>query len=213
MTGAKALSPAAAARTAAMSSWGGAASCNPHVLAYNSEKPRKPPINVGFRWCARRDSNPRPQPGATLPAGVQGMLNDLIARAQASGATVTTSTGVIGDASRPVPGAPGGSLTPEETAQALAGGAAALGLQPMNARLIAAHEVQMPAGFATVPGGTWDLTLDLAPAGGSGYSTVLRINFSSEQKRQAIAEVGRELPVLADPARHDRIMIDTSRLI
>jgi hypothetical protein len=133
--------------------------------------------------------------------------------ARASGATVTTSTSVVGDASRPVPGAPGGGLTPEETAQALAGGAAALGLQPMNARLIAAHEVHVPAGLPTVPGGTWDLTLDLAPIGGPGYTTVLRINFSSEQKRQAIAAVGRELPVLADPARHDRIMIDTSRLI
>jgi hypothetical protein len=60
------------------------------------------------------------------------------------------------------------------------------------------------------PGGVWDLTLDVAA--NPGYTTVLRINFSSPAKRQQIAVVGHQLPVLADPSRHDRIAIDTSRL-
>jgi hypothetical protein len=77
------------------------------------------------------------------------------------------------------------------------------------ATVLAAHEV--PAGGAeAAPGGVWDLTLDVTAT--PGYTTVLRVNFSSPEKRQRIAVVGRELPVLSDPSRHDRIAIDTTRL-
>ena len=78
--------------------------------------------------------------------------------------------------------------------------------------MLAAHQVDVPAGMPNGPGGTWDLTLDVAPTTGEGYSTVLRITFSTPERRASIAAVGRELPVLADPDRHDRIAVDTSRL-
>jgi hypothetical protein len=152
-------------------------------------------------------------PTAGVPAQAQSMIDDIIARAQAAGATVTTSyrTEVVGAPGRPVPGASGGGLTPNESAQAMSGGGAALGLQPTTATVLAAHEVPLPAGLATPsPGGVWDLTLDVA--GSPGYTSVLRITFSSVQKRQQVAAVGRSLPVFADPNRHDRIAVDTSRL-
>ncbi len=149
----------------------------------------------------------------SLPPQVQSMVNDLVSRAQASGATVTTSyaTDVVGAPGRPTPGAAGGGLTPEQSAQAAAGGAAAIGLEPTTAKVLAAHEVPIPAGVVgAAPGGVWDLTLDVAAT--PGYTAVIRINFSSPAKRSQIAVVGRELPVLSDPANHDRIAIDTSRL-
>lgn len=148
-----------------------------------------------------------------VPAQYQTMINDIVSRAQAAGATVTTSyqTEVVGAPGRPVPGSTGGGLTPAESAQAAAGGAAAIGLQPTTATVLAAHEVPIPPGLSvSAPGGVWDLTLDVA--GTPGYSAVLRITFSSPAKREQIAAVGRTLPVLADPANHDRIAIDTSRL-
>jgi hypothetical protein len=110
---------------------------------------------------------------------------------------------------RPAPGQPGGGLTPEETAAALGGQAAAMGLAPTTATVLASHEVAPDVG----PGGTWDLTLDVAPAGGAtGYTTVVRISFSSPAKRADIAATGRVLPVLADPTHPDRIAIDATRL-
>ncbi|MCU1527510.1 MAG: hypothetical protein JWP75_1273 [Frondihabitans sp.] len=158
-----------------------------------------------------------PQPGmpdlAALPPQYQSMMSDLIARAQAAGATVSTSseTTVVGAGGRAVPGAPGGGLTPEETASVLAGGAAGLGMQPTTATVLAAHEIPIPAGTpGAAPGGVWDVTLDVA--GAPGYTTVMRIGFSSPEKQRTIAAVGRQLPVLADPTRHDRIAVDTTRL-
>jgi hypothetical protein len=150
---------------------------------------------------------------AGFPPQYQSMVNDLVARAQAAGATITTPYGTQATdaASRPAPGMPGGGLTPAESAQAIAGGGAALGLQPTVATVLAAHEVPVPAGTPGVaPGGVWDLTLDVTAT--PGYTTVLRLNFSSPEKRQQVAAVGRQLPVLGDPTHHDRITVDTTRL-
>jgi hypothetical protein len=150
---------------------------------------------------------------AGFPPKYQSMVNDIVARAQAAGATVSTSyeTQVAGAPGRPAPGMPGGGLTPAESAQAMAGNGAALGLQPTVATVLAAHEVPVPAGVVgAAPGGVWDLTLDVTAT--PGYTTVLRINFSSVEKRQQVAAVGRQLPVLSDPTRHDRITVDTARL-
>jgi hypothetical protein len=157
--------------------------------------------------------NPFAAAAAGLPPQYQSMVGDIVARAQAAGATVTTSyeTQVVGAPGRPAPGAPGGGLTPAESAQAMAGGGAAIGLQTTVATVLAAHEVPVPAEVpGAAPGGVWDLTLDVTAT--PGYTTVLRINFSSPEKRQQIAVVGRQLPVLGDPTRHDRIAIDTTRL-
>lgn len=128
-------------------------------------------------------------------------------QAQASGATASTSYEVVGAPGRPQPGQAGGGLTPE---QASAGGA---GLQPATGRVLAVHEVVVPAGLSGAgAGGTTDLTLDVALADGTGYSTSMRITFSTPEKHDAIAIVGRSLPVLVNPAAHDQVMIDTSKL-
>ncbi|MEF2977992.1 hypothetical protein [Subtercola sp. YIM 133946] len=118
---------------------------------------------------------------------------------------------VLAAPGRPAPGARGGGLTPAESAQAAAGGAGALGLRSTTAIVLAAHEVAVPSDLgAAAPGGVWDVTLDVDAA--PGYSTVMRISFSTPDKRARIASIGRQLPVLADPIRQDRIMIDTFRL-
>lgn len=151
---------------------------------------------------------------AGLPPEAAAMVADIVARARAAGATVTTdvTTSVVGADGRAAPGASGGGLTPAESAQAVSGGAAALGLQPMNARVLAAHRIAVPAGMPDAPGGTWDLTLDVVGPGGTGWSSTTRISFSSAERRATVAAIGRTLPVLADPVRHDRLAIDTTRL-
>ena len=52
---------------------------------------------------------------------------------------------------------------------------------------------------------------NLLPSGG-GYSTTMRIGFSTPEKRARIAAVGTTLPVLVNPAARDQIAIDTGRL-
>jgi hypothetical protein len=119
---------------------------------------------------------------------------------------------VLSAPGRPLPGTPGGGLSPQESAQVAAGGAAALGLQPMTGTVIAAHQLEVPASMPQAPGGTWDLTLDVTPPAGPGFTTVLRIGFSSPTRKTEIASIGRVLPVVSDPAHPDRIAIDTTRL-
>ena len=164
--------------------------------------------------AARRAAPRDDEPAAGGAPGLPPEIAALVARAEAAGATVSTSTTttVVGADGRALPGASGGGLTPEESGRATAGGAAALGLRPLDARVLAAHRIDVPAGLPDAPGGTWDLTLDVDGGGGTGWSTVLRISFSTPARRAEIAAVGRSLPVLADPQRHDRIAIDTARL-
>jgi hypothetical protein len=123
------------------------------------------------------------------------------------------ATGVVGDASRAIPGSAGGGLTPEQAAAALSGNGGGFGLQQASGRVIAAHEVPVPDGAGTAPGGVVDLTLDVTPTSGAGYSTKMRISFSTPEKRAAIARVGRDLPLLVNPTAQDQVVIDTSRLV
>jgi hypothetical protein len=153
-------------------------------------------------------------PGA-MPPELQSVLDSLTQAARASGTTVSYSTEshVVGDPSRPLPGTAGGGLTPEQVAAAISGGAHAAGLEPATARVLAAHDVPIPADLpGAPPAGTVDLTLDVVMPTGDGYSTTIRIGFSTLEKRSRVAVVGMTLPVLVNPAARDQVAIDTSRL-
>jgi hypothetical protein len=140
------------------------------------------------------------------PAQAQSMIDDLIARAKAGGATVTTSYEIVGAPGRAQPGQAGGGLAPEQAA-------AGIGLQQATAKVLAAHDVVVPAGLSGAgAGGTTDLTLDVTLADGTGYSASMRITFSTPEKHDAICAIGRQLPVLVNPASRDQIAIDTARL-
>jgi hypothetical protein len=147
-----------------------------------------------------------PTAPAGMPPQAQSMIDDIIAKAKASGATVTTSYEVVGAPGRSQPGQAGGGLTPEQAA-------AGVGLQPATAKVLAAHDVVVPAGLSGAgAGGTTDLTLDVTLSDGTAYSTTMRITFSTQEKHDTIAAIGRQLPVLVNPAARDQIAIDTTRL-
>jgi hypothetical protein len=100
-------------------------------------------------------------------------------------------------------------LTPQQTETALSGDAAAVGLEPAVARVLAAH----PAGPSSAPGGTWDIAVwVIDPNGGTGWEAVTRMSFSSAARREKRTAAGIELPVLVDPDNHNRIIVDVSRL-
>lgn len=110
-----------------------------------------------------------------------------------------------------MPGAAGGGLTPDQAAAAVSGGG--VGLQPATARVLAVHDVPIPAGMpGAPPAGMVELTLDVVLPGGGGYATSMRISFGTPQTRAKIATVGLTLPVLVNPMARDQIAIDTSRL-
>lgn len=167
---------------------------------------RENPSRLKILW----DRIPSTAQTARLLAEQQ--AQEVAASMRAGAGTPPPAAAVLGAPGRPLPGTPGGGLTPQESAQVAAGNAAALGLQPMTGRVIAAHQLDVPAGMPQAPGGTWDLTLDLTPPTGNGFTTVIRIAFSSPARQADIGAVGRTLPVVADPARPDRVAIDTSRL-
>ncbi len=163
----------------------------------------------------RHDFSSAPAEGSAPPgmegvaAQVQSLLGQITAAARTGGATVTGSSivyEVVGAPGRPMPGTPGGGLTPDQAA-------AAAGLQEATARVLAVHEITPPPEpGGGGPGGVVDITLDVSPATGSGYATTTRIAFSSPEKRARIAIVGRSLPVLINPGARDQIAIDTRRL-
>lgn len=100
-------------------------------------------------------------------------------------------------------------LTPQEAELALSGGAAALGLVPTTAKVLAARE----AGPSSAPGGTWDIIVRvIAPNGGQDWEAVTRMSFSSPERRKKRTTAGLELPVLVDPGSRDRIIVDVARL-
>jgi hypothetical protein len=151
-------------------------------------------------------------PPNTMPPELQSLLDNFTQAAQGSGVKVTYNVqqDVIGAPDRPVPGAAGGGLTPEQAAAAASGGG---GLQRATARVLAVHEVPIPAGMpGAPPAGLVDLTLDVALPDGGGYATSIRIGFSTPEKRVKVATVGLTLPVLVNPAARDQIAIDTGRL-
>jgi hypothetical protein len=137
-----------------------------------------------------------------LPAEAQELMDRLTATARAAGAGVSTHMGF--DLDNP-------GLTPDETTAALrevTRGA----LHPATARVIAVHDVCLPPGSPTPPGGVVDLTLDVTPPWGEGYTTVLRTGFRSPGRRARFAGVGAQLPVLINPKVRDQIALDTNQL-
>ncbi|AHY50217.1 hypothetical protein [Bradyrhizobium japonicum] len=100
-------------------------------------------------------------------------------------------------------------LTPQQAEIALAGGAAALGLVPTTAKVLATHEVQP----SSAPGGTWDIAVRVNdPNGGPAWEAVTRMSFSSSSRRESRTAAGVELPVLVDPHNRKRIIVDVARL-
>jgi len=100
-------------------------------------------------------------------------------------------------------------LTPQQTELALSGDAAAVGLVPAMAKVLAAHQ----AGPSSAPGGTWDIAVRVAdPNGGPGWEAVTRMSFSSAARREQRTAAGIELPVLVDPDNRNRIIVDVTRL-
>jgi len=163
--------------------------------------PGQPPVTTAF-------------PPGTMPPELQSLLDNFTQAAQGSGVKVTYNVQqeVLGAPGRPVPGAAGGGLTPEQAATAVSGGGAA-GLQPATARVLAVHDVPIPAGMpGSPPAGLVDITLDVTLPDGGGYATSMRIGFSTPEKQAKIAATGLTLPVLVNPAARDQIAIDTSRL-
>jgi hypothetical protein len=126
-----------------------------------------------------------------VPTPGSGLFDTWLSQAQQYGVPVTTTYTVLGDRGRAMPGTPGGGLTPDQAASA--------GANPLG----------MVGGGAA---GTVDLTLDVALPPGPGWTTTMRIAFSTPARRAAIATPGVRLPVLVDPDAHDHIAIDTSRL-
>ena len=154
------------------------------------------------------------QPAATFDASGEpfsDLMQAFVKQAEAQGAHVTTNVthSVIGAPGRSVPGTAGGGLTPEQAAAAVTAGS----MQRGTARVLAVHEVTVPPGM---PGGgaagTVDITLDVTPPAGEGWTSTMRIAFSTPEKRARVATVGAMLPVLVNPEAHDQIAIDTARL-
>jgi hypothetical protein len=84
-----------------------------------------------------------------------------------------------------------GLLTPQQTELALSGAAAALGLVPTTAKVLAAQE----AGPSSAPGGTWDITVRVTdPNGGPDWDAVTRMSFSSPERREQRTTAGVECP-------------------
>lgn len=115
---------------------------------------------------------------------------------------------VLGAPGRPVPGMPGGGLTPEQAAQMVAGG----GGERASAVVIDAREVAIPPGMPSAPAGTVDISLEIRRADGTRYTTVTRVGFSTPERRSLVATPGTQLTVLIDPSDRSRVAIDTSEM-
>jgi hypothetical protein len=118
----------------------------------------------------------------------------------------TTRTVVTGAPGRPVPGMAGGGTTPEQAAAALAQPS---GMQRATAVVLTAHEVSIPAGMVGGgPAGVVDITLDITPPDGNGFTAVTRVGFSTPERRARFTAAGARLSVLVDPTDHTRVVID-----
>ena len=144
---------------------------------------------------------------ASLPPDVAAQVEGAMRQAFDMAGDLTGPV-VIGAPGRPAPGAPGGGLTPEQSAQLLTTG----GGEEAAAVVVAAHEIVRPAGLPTAPGGLVDITLDITRRDGSGYTAVTRIGFRTPERRAQVATVGTRLTVRIDPADPSRVVIDTSKL-
>lgn len=134
-----------------------------------------------------------------LPPQFQSMLASF---QQASGMNVT----VAGAPGRAAPGTPGGGTTPKQAAAALAESS---GMQRATAVVLAAHGVSIPAALTGGgPAGVVDITLDVTPPDGNGYTAITRISFSTPERRARFTATGTTLNVLIDPADRSRVVID-----
>jgi hypothetical protein len=116
---------------------------------------------------------------------------------------------VIGaDPTKPLPGSSGGGTTIAQANVLISTGEPAIGL------VTSAVDVQPPRILRATapPGGAVDLTLRVTRATGEPYDVTTRIGFSSNERRTLVAQVGATLPVRIDPARPDRVAIDTIEL-
>jgi hypothetical protein len=128
--------------------------------------------------------------------------------AQALGAAVPGQQQVLGAPGRPVPGMPGGGLTPEQASQMVAGG----GGERASAVVIDAREIAIPPGMHSAPAGTVDITLEIRRADGTRYTAVTRVGFSTPERRARVTAPGTQLSVYIDPSDRSRVAIDTSGL-
>lgn len=129
--------------------------------------------------------------------------------AQALGAAGLGQSQVFGAPGRPVPGMPGGGLTPEQAAQIVAGGG---GGERASAVVIDAREIAIPPGMPAAPAGMVDITLEVRRADGTRYATVTRVGFSTPERRVRVTAPGTQLSVYIDPSDRSRVAIDTSGL-
>jgi hypothetical protein len=115
---------------------------------------------------------------------------------------------VLGAAGRPVPGMPGGGLTPEQAAQMLASG----GGERAGAVVLDAREIAIPPGMPSAPTGMVDISLEIRRADGTRYTTVTRVGFSTPERRARVATPGTQLTVLIDRGDRSRVAIHTTGL-
>ena len=116
---------------------------------------------------------------------------------------------VIGpDPAKPLPGSAGGGTTIAQANALIADG------EPATATVTAAIDVQPPRILraTTPPGGVVDLSLRVTPATGQPYDVTTRIGFSIRARRDTVATIGATLPVRIDPARPDRVAVDSVEL-
>jgi len=140
-----------------------------------------------------------------LPPQFQSMMD---AFQQASGGFTATHTVVTGAPGRAAPGTAGGGTTPEQAAAALAQPS---GIRQATAVVLTSHEISIPAGMTGGgPAGVVDITLDVTPPDGSGYTAITRVSFSTPERRARFTAAGARLNVLIDPADHSRVIIDPS---
>lgn len=143
---------------------------------------------------------------ASLPPDAAAAVQAAVA--QALGAAGLGGQQVFGAPGRPVPGMPGGGLTPEQAAQMAAGG----GGERASAVVIDAREIAIPPGMPAAPAGMADITLEVRRADGTRYTTVTRVGFSTPERRARVTAPGTQLSVYIDPSDRSRVAIDTSGL-
>jgi hypothetical protein len=153
------------------------------------------------------------QPGyPQVQVSVTSLPPDAAAAIQAAVAQALGPAGqgqqVLGAPGRPVPGMPGGGLTPEQAAQMVAGGRG----ERASAVVTDAREIAIPPGMPSAPAGMVDITLEVRRPDGTRYTTVTRVGFSTPERRARVATPGTQLSVYIDPSDRSRVAIDTSGL-
>ena len=115
---------------------------------------------------------------------------------------------VVGAPGRPLPGAPGGGLTPEQADAWQAGGKVRA-----TAVVVAASEVTLPPGMASqAPAGLFDVLLAVTRPDGATYNVSTRISFRTDARRAQVATVGARLPVLIDENDPSVVAVEVAAL-